>query len=303
MSKVKNPFFGLGATGTIANSLTYQTYPAFDRVISIPDHPDPKTLGQIYQRARFYDAKEYWHSLSPAQKHQYRLDGAPHGRTAYQQLLSVYLADPIDQQLWLRLDELTGNTAADSSGKDNHGTIFGPLSVPGVLDYARWFDGIDDRIVVPNDPTLQISGAFTILLWYRLEAPLIGMRLLGQRIVPQYSFHFAQRGDGRLQLNLSLAGGGPLSFISTTFTPHIDTWIHLAALYSPSAYVQFFADAVSVGLITVGVPAAIHPSTNPLYISDPATTFHGRLDDIRLYTRALTAQHIAHIYQYQRHPP
>ncbi|MDI6789034.1 MAG: hypothetical protein QME51_11740, partial [Planctomycetota bacterium] len=51
---------------------------------------------------------------------------------------------------WWRLNEKAGSVAQDSSGNGNHGTVYG----------ARWssrylsFDGVDDYVVIPNNPSL-----------------------------------------------------------------------------------------------------------------------------------------------------
>ena len=70
---------------------------------------------------------------------------------------------------WWKLD---GN-ASDSSGNNNHGTLFGnPQWVAGKIDGALDFDGTDDYVesgtnIIPG------SGDFTIGLWLTVDSSVL----------------------------------------------------------------------------------------------------------------------------------
>ncbi len=63
--------------------------------------------------------------------------------------------------------EGTGTTAYDSSGLDNHGTLFGPEWVPGVNTTALSFDGIDDYLRVFDSNSLDITEQLTLEAWIK----------------------------------------------------------------------------------------------------------------------------------------
>jgi hypothetical protein len=71
-----------------------------------------------------------------------------------------------------RLGETTGTTAVDSSGNGNGGTYAGgpALGQAGAVasDAAVGFDGVDDRVSVPDTSALRLSGSFSIEFWAKL---------------------------------------------------------------------------------------------------------------------------------------
>ncbi|MBN2602607.1 MAG: type IV pilin [Candidatus Thermoplasmatota archaeon] len=64
-------------------------------------------------------------------------------------------------------DEGSGGVAFDSSGRENHGTIFGAQWSTGVNDSALYLDGIDDYIDVPDSESLDISEQISIESWLK----------------------------------------------------------------------------------------------------------------------------------------
>ncbi len=77
------------------------------------------------------------------------------------------VADPNLVGFW-NFDEDENGTAIDWSGRDRHGTILGdPLHVEGYNLNALSFDGIDDRVDVPQ----PFSGDLTLLAWIRTDTP------------------------------------------------------------------------------------------------------------------------------------
>jgi len=67
---------------------------------------------------------------------------------------------------WWKFDEGSGNTAADSSGNKNHGTLHGnPRWVTGHDGSALSFDGVNDYVEIPDDDSLTPSSKITISFW------------------------------------------------------------------------------------------------------------------------------------------
>src|SRR4249919_1993565 len=65
-----------------------------------------------------------------------------------------------------RLDQGSGTVAVDSSGFGDNGTIVGPASWIGGPDGgALEFDGDTARVVVPDAPQLDPSGAVSVSAW------------------------------------------------------------------------------------------------------------------------------------------
>ncbi|UCD13343.1 MAG: type IV pilin, partial [Thermoplasmatales archaeon] len=70
--------------------------------------------------------------------------------------------------MW-HFDTGSGTIAFDSSGRDNHGTLYyGPQWITGVNGTtALSYDGIDDYVEVPDDPSLDITDEITIEAWMK----------------------------------------------------------------------------------------------------------------------------------------
>lgn len=64
--------------------------------------------------------------------------------------------------------DIAGNTLKDVWGKNN-GIIEGePIVVEGKIEEALEFDGVDDRVEVPHDPSIDFPGMpFSIELWFK----------------------------------------------------------------------------------------------------------------------------------------
>ena len=67
--------------------------------------------------------------------------------------------------LW-KLNDGAGPTAADSSGKGNHGTLVGvPQWVAGLYGEALQFNGQNSYVEIPSAASLEITGQVTVASW------------------------------------------------------------------------------------------------------------------------------------------
>ena len=85
-------------------------------------------------------------------------------------------------------------------------------------------------------------------------------------------------------------GGSDLSALGTASIP-LNTWTHLAATYD-GATLRLFVNGSQVG--SRAISGAIRASTNPLRIggNDWEEYFSGRIDEVRIYNRALSQAEI-----------
>ena len=69
---------------------------------------------------------------------------------------------------WWQFDDGDGNTAVDSSGCENTGTLY---NQPNWLDGALEFDGLDDYVqTADNANKLQLTGSYTLSVWLKADA-------------------------------------------------------------------------------------------------------------------------------------
>ena len=155
----------------------------------------------------------------------------------------IAVADPNLVGFW-NFDEDENGMAIDWSGRDRHGTILGdPLHVEGYNLNALSFDGIDDRVDVPQ----PFSGDLTLMAWIRTETPGAAGATAGAGTGLFWSDH-AGGGDHFIAavLGTKLAfetgpGGNP----NTTSARDVVTgeWVHVAITRTDSSrLVQLYID-------------------------------------------------------------
>ena len=148
------------------------------------------------------------------------------------------------------------------------------------------FDGVDDLLKVPDSDALDLAGdKMTITAWVKPNSTQIGPLLKkinsthGYRInlTSTRALRFVLRRDGRDK-----------TVTSTTPLP-LNTWTHVAARYD-GAQMRLFING-TLDTATTAATKANRPlaTTAPVLIGGDSAThrFHGYLDDVSIYNRAL----------------
>ena len=197
---------------------------------------------------------------------------------------------------WWRAED----DALDSAGQ-NHGTLLdeGTLFAPGHEGQAFSFDGVDDAVVVPHNPNLNVGPGVTIAAWVQATSmghgrPIAQKRSAGN--VGGYTFETTHAPDGPdngLQWGLWFPGAmvllqTPANVLRT------GVWQHVAATFD-GATMRIFVDGAEVS--SEPVSGTVEPTGDPFVIGRnvvlPGVAWHGLLDEIRFYNRALSADEIA----------
>lgn len=302
MARLRGPLLGFKAQGSIGSNVTFRETKGQDIALKIPTHPDARTLAQVYQRWRYYDAVQYYRSRSAAQIAAYRTQGVRRHLTAYQECMRQYLLSPADQVLWLTLDTAPGAVTPDRSGQDNHGTLYGPSQAAGKIDRCFLFDGIDDHILCGNDTSLAVTGDATWTFWLNRTSYIYHAGLLSKWA--SYEFDIHQYTDNTL--GIFQGNGDDYDHITWAVTTSNGIWYHIAIrrvvatkklrLYINGAQhgaEQAYTKTVAASTKIVSVGRRNEGTDQP---------WHGLLDDDRIYTRALTDEHIHYIATFERWP-
>lgn len=166
MAKTKTPFLSLGSQGSIGGTITTQRRHGSTLVRTKPTPTDPYSLPQAYQRWLYSEVSHLFTLLTESQKAVYRAAGARLHLTAFQHWLSVQLPlMPYFKALY-KLDETAGSLAYDSSPFANTATVYGCTPINGLISKARYFDGLDNRIIIPNKPQINNLKTFSWELYY-----------------------------------------------------------------------------------------------------------------------------------------
>src|SRR6185312_2334068 len=203
-------------------------------------------------------------------------------------------AAPAAADAQYNFDEGAGTTLTDVSGNGNNGTVLGGATwtAAGKNGGALEFDGTNDRVSIPSSPSLNATTAVTIEAWVFPTATQSGWRAIVQKEADSYLLH-ASNDAGPLR---PAAGGtfpgGVVQSISAPSAIAVNTWTHLAMTYDGTA-IRIFVNGTQV----TSTPRTGALQTNNNQLSIAGTTvygefFRGRIDDVRVYTRALSVSEI-----------
>jgi hypothetical protein len=189
-------------------------------------------------------------------------------------------------------EETSGVVVTDSSPARNHGVIAGPVrTASGRFGRALSFDGLNDLVTIADSPALDLSDGMTVEAWVRPTA-LSGWRsvVLKERAdglaYGLYAHENAQRPAATVHVDgdISAAGTGGLP---------LNAWTHIAATHD-GATVRLYVNGALAG--TTPASGRMPETTDALRIGGNLVWgeyFSGRIDEVRIYNRALPATEIA----------
>jgi chitodextrinase len=189
-------------------------------------------------------------------------------------------------------EEGTGVTVLDVSGNSNTGSISGASwTAAGKNGSALSFDGVNDRVFVASSSSLNVTTALTVEAWVFPTAAQGGWRTVVQKEVDAYLLH-ASSNAGALRPAAGGTYAGAVSSFSAPSAIAVNAWTHLAQTYDGSI-VRMYINGVQVA--SAAHSGALETNNNPLSIGGTAAYgeyFLGRIDDVRIYSRVLSAAEI-----------
>lgn len=203
------------------------------------------------------------------------------------------------RQLWVHAAPQLGRWDFNGNATDglngNNGTAFGsPAYVTGKIGQAVDLDGTDDYIDLPD--AVGRTADLTIASWVNWDGGNNWQRLFDFGTgTYQYLFLSPKSGSNTLRLAFKdTINGKDVEYQVNAPTLATGQWVHLAAVMK-GGYMTLYVNGKPVGSAfdLQGNPAAF-PATNN-YIgksqfNDPL--FNGRVDDFRVYGKALAGQEI-----------
>jgi len=183
-----------------------------------------------------------------------------------------------------------GDGHAEDLVGTNHGILMnGATFETGKVNQAFSLDGADDYVRIPNAPELNLGTQFTIDLWFFQRTSSSG-----ELVDKTYGFE-----DG-----FAMFGGETLAFVRGQIPPwpcsgitniSLNIWHHAAVTYANDT-LTFYLDGQLDSICTPFPP----PTANNLDLflggGHGCCYFDGLIDEVSLYSRALSSNEVAAIY-------
>ncbi len=206
-----------------------------------------------------------------------------------------------------RFDSSSGIYATDSSGNSNTGTISGATwdVGGGIIANALNFDGNDTVSVYSND-NLNIADNLTISFWIKPGAitsgyasfPVEKWTSTSDANYVCYFFGDNSGGfDGKIRF-LANAGGTWQSICVTSPVIQLNTWTHVAMVYKSATGGQLYINGSPYGAKLGGGVLAINGASLTMGRGN-TSGLNAKLDDLRIFSRALTDDEVLSIYKYK----
>ena len=207
---------------------------------------------------------------------------------------------PLDAGLvaYWKLDEDSGDMASDALGLANGQLTNGPVWQvdQGVLGGALEFDGVDDYVDI-GTMDLPARAGLTLAFWFRADDfEIHDARFISKASGIQDEDHYwmvSTLNDTALRFRLK-AGGTTTTLVSPEDVLSAGAWHHVAAIYDGSRMSLYLdgkeiTSTAKTGLIDTKNDVGAALGNQPGGDDRP---FDGMLDDVRIYSRSLSAQSV-----------
>jgi hypothetical protein len=188
-------------------------------------------------------------------------------------------------------NETSGTTVADASGRGNPGTVSGAArTTAGRFGGALTFDGINDWVTVADSASLDLTTGMTLEGWAYPTGGSDWRTLAIKEGSGELAWALYPFGDGGLPSGHAATGSE--LWARGTAAPALNTWTHFAVTYDGSA-IRLYVNGTQVG--TRAQTGSLKTTAGALRFGGNAIWgefFTGRLDELRLYDRALSAAQI-----------
>lgn len=201
-----------------------------------------------------------------------------------------------------KLDDASGTSAADASGNGHTGTLVnGPSWTTGKIDGGLAFDGDNDRVTFTS-PALA-NASFSFAAWFK-RAATNGW--------PQFVIGVGSSGSTNNQAAIYITNGGAINFgfyandlQSSGGLITNGVWHHVVGTYDYATGARrIYLDGVEIASQASGVSPFTGNTSSALAwsLADNWFPLNGALDEVRIYTRALSAEDVEALYEYTGAP-
>jgi type II secretory pathway pseudopilin PulG len=203
--------------------------------------------------------------------------------------------------LLYHLNESSGSVT-DYSGQSNNGTTGSGVtySQSGKFNNALGFSGTDSYISAPNATSLNPVNALTLEAWVNWSIdPTTGIQwanIINKNVDAQYQIQHNQT-NTRFELALTTTNGR--TYILSTTQPVFGTWYYVVGTWdNTSNQMRIYVNGVLEN--SAARTGNLATSTTPVNIGRRTSAdryFNGKIDEVAIYSRALSATEILDHYR------
>lgn len=197
---------------------------------------------------------------------------------------------------WWKFDDDPADGALDSTGHGHTGTCIGtcPTLVAGKVGMAYAFDATQSEALVVPDSN-DFRGNVTIAAWFNASSSTASLSMLAKPVSTGTDDSWQLEVLSPPQVSFS---GGSTHYLDSPNPVTLQAWHHAAGTWDGTTK-RLYIDGVEVA----NVASTSSYDTHVVYLgadNNNGTTvlyFSGMLDDLRVYSRALSASEIAALAQ------
>ncbi len=205
---------------------------------------------------------------------------------------------------YYKLDDGSGTSATDSSTNGNTGTLTnGPTWTTGQVGSAVDFDGTNDYISAADIDALDSTSNVTVSAWVNADNWTGQSASLISNLVKKDGNYILRKSTDGITAGIKFFwwnGSGNIRYASVTTLPSTGAWHHIVGVAANNDVVGVYIDgALASGTVSTYLPGT-RVLTNILEIGSAAggtESLDGRLDEVRIYNRALSADEIGQLYR------
>jgi hypothetical protein len=230
----------------------------------------------------------------------WRVDEVVGSDTYAGSLWSFTTVSDADLQNWYRFDEGADTTAYDSAGSDNAIVSGATWTTSGMFNACLDFNGTSDNVYTVD--CTEPRNAYTLMMWFKPDTNITSAT--GRQDIAAWS-----NGTDRPYLSFNKSATGLIyystrvydddteaitlpSLTTTTSSWTADTWYHMAITYDGDNFKIYINGAYENSASATNTHTGqAHGLAIGAKLNGDA--FDGKIDDVRLYTTALTTAEIA----------
>ena len=193
-------------------------------------------------------------------------------------------------------DDGSGSLARDSSGFSYDGNVNGATwTSPGHTGSTLAYDGAGHYVEVPNSPGIDIAGAgITISMWVNITDSATDCAVLtkpwtaGQQVSPYYQYG-VEFNAGRKQLDFYFTDTRGVLNGPWSMTPPLGSWTYMAYTYDGTTLIGYLGGLRKIVVSPLRQQLQARGTSLRIGVDSVyAQGFKGKIDDVRIYNRALT---------------